>query len=56
MLNGGGMVTSGGSICAPHGPAGMIQHFEYGYDSSRDDGNGGTYLTFHNRKNVQQIC
>jgi hypothetical protein len=56
MLNGGGIATAGGNICAPHGPAGIVQNFDYGYDVSRTDAYGGTFLTFHNRTNLQNNC
>lgn len=48
MLNGGGIVTSGGTIRGPHGPGGKLATYDYGYDSSRN----GT-LTFHDRSNVR---
>lgn len=51
MLNGGGIRSEAGNICAPHGAEQRIMNFDYGYDIDRD-GN----LTFHDRANVQDIC
>ena len=53
QLNGGGIATGSGNVCAPHGPSGAHMNFNNGYDSSRDDGNGGTYMTYHNRTLTQ---
>ncbi len=51
MLNGNGIATPGGNICAPHGPEGRVMNFDYGYDAIRDGS-----LTFHSRKHVMDIC
>ena len=51
MLNGGGIATGGGNICAPHGSSGEMMNFDYGYDANRDG-----ILTFHNRSNVEDSC
>lgn len=55
MLNGGGIATGGGNITAPAGAYGKLANFDYGYDSQRSDGNGGTFLTFHNRTCVYYV-
>lgn len=52
MLNGGGIKTGGGTICGPHGPSGLVQSYDYGYDIDRG---GVGNITFHDRSNVT-VC
>ena len=56
QLNGGGIPTEAGNVCAPHGTSGAHMRFDYGYDSYRSDGHGGYYTTYHNRSNLQDTC
>jgi hypothetical protein len=51
MLNGDGIRSDPGNICAPHGPSQKLMNFNYGYDSQRDG-----VTTFHNRTEIQDIC
>ncbi|UZO81891.1 hypothetical protein NBT05_05350 [Aquimarina sp. ERC-38] len=46
-----GIATAGGRTEAPHGANGALTQFDYGYDAIRDNGDGTTRLTFHNRSN-----
>jgi len=49
-LNGGGTKTlETGTIC--HWSQGQAYLCDYAYDIQRDDGNGGTFLTFHGLTN-----
>lgn len=50
MLNGGGVATGSGNTSDVS--SGNCYNYDYGYDSVRNDGNGGTYITYHNRSNV----
>lgn len=58
FINGGlaGTATPGGNICSPHGPAGHWMNFDYGYDALRTDANGASYISYHNRSNLRDIC
>ncbi|MDL2144871.1 hypothetical protein QQY79_20270 [Flavobacterium tructae] len=51
VLNGGGIYSGAGNICAPHGQSQKVMNFNYGYDSNR---NG--VITFHDRSEVRDIC
>ncbi len=56
QLNGGGVATPAGNICSQHGPDQILMNFDYGYDVMRSNPDGTTYLTFHSRTNVKDIC
>ncbi|WP_428229139.1 hypothetical protein [Flavobacterium sp.] len=51
MLNGDGIKSDPGNICAPHGASQKLMNFNYGYDSQRDG-----VTTFHDRSDVKDIC
>ncbi|PKV48682.1 natural product precursor [Aquimarina sp. MAR_2010_214] len=54
FLNGGGSATGGGRVEGTHGGRAAI--YSYGYDAIRLNGAGGTYLTFHNRSNINYLA
>ncbi len=55
-LTGGGMATGGGTnLEAIHG--GQTTCFDYGYDAVRNNPDGSTFITYHNRTNIRYgIC
>jgi hypothetical protein len=55
-LNGGGVATPAGNVCAPHGAEQTHVNFNYGYDAIRTRSDGTTYLTFHNRTDRVDNC
>jgi hypothetical protein len=57
QLNGGGVATPGGTICGPHGQSQAVVQYDYGYDAVRNNPDGTTYITYHNRSNVVEgVC
>ncbi|SNR33160.1 hypothetical protein SAMN04487979_10388 [Flavobacterium sp. ov086] len=50
-LNGGGIKSTAGNICAFHGASQRLMNFNYGYDSNRDG-----VLTYHDRTQIKDTC